>query len=119
MFIRNSPLAPNILGNDGPQISKSIAPISNSSSAAKAHDNIEVKVDFPTPPFPDNTRILCLIVDNLSFIMGISGSGPFGKDSQISLLEQSVHASPLPAFSDSGPGQCSGSGSFKCGFSIF
>lgn len=44
---------------------------------------------------------------------GISGSGPLGSDSHMFWFGQPLQASPWPAFSDSGPGQCSGSGAFK------
>ncbi|KAH3659222.1 hypothetical protein OGATHE_006106 [Ogataea polymorpha] len=101
---------PSILGRDGPQISKSMAPISNPGSAASAHESIDVKVDFPTPPFPDSTRTLWCIFARRLFIKGKSGSGPLGRDSQISLLAHPAQASDFPAFSLSGPGQCSGSG---------
>lgn len=68
----------------------------------------EEKVDLPTPPFPDKTRILCRIEARRAVIIGISGSGPLGAAAQMAWLGQPLHASPLPACSDSGPGQCSG-----------
>jgi len=40
-------------------------------------------------------------------MIGISGSGPFGVEAQICWFGQPAQASPLPACSDSGPGQCS------------
>lgn len=38
---------------------------------------------------------------------GMSGSGPLGADAQMLWFGQPAHASPFPAASDSGPGQCS------------
>jgi hypothetical protein len=46
---------------------------------------------------------------------GISGSGPFGAEAQMLWLGHPLHASPCPACSDSGPGQCSGSGATSSG----
>jgi len=45
----------------------------------------------------------------------MSGSGPLGAEAQISWLGQPAQASALPAASDSGPGQCSGSGALRIG----
>lgn len=42
-------------------------------SLARAWARWALKVLFPTPPFPDNTRILCLTVDNFSPISAIAG----------------------------------------------
>ncbi len=88
-------------------MSVSIMPTVESGLAAKACDNSDENVDFPTPPFPDNTRILCLIPASRSVMIGMSGSGPFGAEAQIAWFGQPSQASPLPACSDSGPGQCS------------
>lgn len=41
-------------------------------SLARAWARWALKVLFPTPPFPDNTRILCLTVDNFSPISAIA-----------------------------------------------
>lgn len=74
---------------------------------ANACASSEENVDFPTPPFPDRTRILCRIEERRAVITGMSGSGPLGAAAQMAWLGQPLHASLLPAWSDSGPGQCS------------
>lgn len=48
----------------------------------------------------------------------MSGSGPFGADAQIFWFGHPAHESAVPAFSDSGPGQDSGSGATKAGFAF-
>lgn len=83
-------------------------PTADSGLEAKACERRDEKVDFPTPPFPDRTRILWRIEERRAAISGMSGSGPFGADAQIDWLGQPAQASPLPADWDSGPGQCSG-----------
>lgn len=42
-------------------------------SLARACARWALKVLFPTPPFPDNTRILCLTVDSFAPISAIAG----------------------------------------------
>jgi hypothetical protein len=49
---------------------------------------------------------------------GMSGSDPFGADAQIAWLGQPAQESALPAVSDSGPGQCSGSGATSLGATL-
>lgn len=49
---------------------------------------------------------------------GISGSGPLGAEAQIAWLGQPAQESALPAASDSGPGQCSGSGATSLGAAL-
>lgn len=66
-----------------------------------------VKVDLPTPPLPERTRTLCRTPLSRAVMTGISGSGPLGVEAQICWLGHPAQASPLPAWSDSGPGQCS------------
>jgi len=44
----------------GPQISMSSIPTSNP-LFERINANYEANVLFPTPPLPDNTKILCLI----------------------------------------------------------
>ena len=46
---------------------------------------------------------------------GMSGSGPLGADAQTAWFGHPAQESAVPAFSDSGPGQCSGSGATSCG----
>jgi hypothetical protein len=46
---------------------------------------------------------------------GMSGSGPFGAEAHICWFGHPSQASALPAWSDSGPGQCSGSGAARVG----
>lgn len=75
-----------------------------SSSAANAHPNWAVNVDFPTPPFPDRTRIFRLTPDIRSVTKGRAGSGPRAcPDAHISWLAHPAHASDFPASSESVP----------------
>lgn len=46
-------------------------------------------------------------------MIGISGSGPLGVEAQMDWLGQPAQESDLPAWFDSGPGQCSGSGATR------
>lgn len=73
---------------------------------------------FPTPPLPDNIKILCLIPARRAVITGISGSGPLGAEAHIAWLGQPSQESAFPAASDSGPGQCSGSGATRSGLAF-
>ena len=83
-----------------------------SSSAARAQPSWEVKVDFPTPPFPLSTRIFRFTPASRSLIIGIVvGSWVVDlawPDAQMSWFGHPSHASTLPARSDSVPGQWSG-----------
>ena len=99
---------PIILGIEGPQMSVSIMPTVESGFAAKACESNDENVDLPTPPFPDNTSILCRMPARRDVMRGMSGSGPFGAEAHIDWFGQPWQASPCPACSDSGPGQCSG-----------
>lgn len=92
----------------GPQISISHTPTCVVGDCANAYASMEVNVDFPTPPFPERIRSLWTTVDMRAWINGRSGSGPLGAVAHIFWLGQLAQASPCPAFSDSGPGQCSG-----------
>lgn len=60
-------------------------------------------------------RTLCLIPESLVVMSGISGSGSLEADAQIAWLGHPAQDSALPAVSDSGPGQCSGSGATSFG----
>lgn len=51
-------------------------------------------------------------------MMGISGSGPLGAEAHIAWFGQPAHESAFPAASDSGPGQCSGSGATSFGAAL-
>lgn len=82
-------------------------PTVESGFAAKACARRVENVDLPTPPFPESTRILCRIWESRSVMIGMSGSGPLGAVAQICWFGQPAQASPWPACSDSGPGQCS------------
>jgi hypothetical protein len=88
-------------------MSVSQRPTVDSGFEANACARSEEKVDLPTPPLPDSTRILCRIWESRSVMIGMSGSGPFGAEAQMAWFGQPAHASPFPACSDSGPGQCS------------
>lgn len=48
-------------------------------------------------------------------MIGMSGSGPLGADAHIAWLGHPSQESAFPAASDSGPGQCSGSGATSLG----
>jgi hypothetical protein len=98
---------PIILGIEGPHISVSIIPTVEFGFAANACESSDENVDFPTPPFPESTSILCRMPDRRAVMSGMSGSGPLGAEAHIDWFGQPLHASPLPACSDSGPGQCS------------
>ena len=88
-------------------MSVSMIPTTLAGLEANAWASMVVKVDFPTPPLPERMSILCLMPESRALMRGISGSGPFGADSQIVWLGHPAQASPLPARLDSGPGQCS------------
>jgi hypothetical protein len=60
-------------------------------------------------------RTLCLIPESLAVMSGISGSELLGADAQMAWLGRPAQESALPAVSDSGPGQCSGSGATSFG----
>src|SRR5690349_2127530 len=98
---------PNILGMLGPQISVSMSPLVREGFDAKAKERSVLKVDLPTPPLPERTRILCRTEERRSVMRGMSGSGPLGAEAQIFWLGYPAHESATPACVDSGPGQCS------------
>ena len=77
----------------GPQMSVSMMPTILFGSEAKACASIVVNVDFPTPPFPLRTRILCFIPLRREAIRGISGSGPLGAVAQMVWFGQLAQAS--------------------------
>lgn len=56
--------------------------------------------------------------DNRAVIAGISGSGPFGAEAHIAWFGHPAQESAFPAVSDSGPGQCSGSGATSLGAAL-
>lgn len=72
-------------------------PTVESGLAAKACASSEENVDFPTPPFPESTKILCRMPAKRAVIKGISGSGPLGVEAQMAWFGQPLQASPLPA----------------------
>jgi hypothetical protein len=98
---------PIIFGIDGPQMSVSIRPTVEEGFDAKPCESIVLNVLFPTPPLPLRTRILCCTEARRAVMMGMSGSGPFGAEAHIAWLGQPAQLSALPAWRDSGPGQCS------------
>lgn len=73
---------------------------------------------LPTPPLPLKTSTRCLTPASRCDIKGMSGSGPLGAEAHICWLGQPAHESAAPACSDSGPGQCSGSGAMSSGFAL-
>lgn len=73
---------------------------------------------FPTPPFPDKMRTLCFMPERRAVMRGMSGSGPLGAEAQIAWFGQPAQESAFPAASDSGPGQCSGSGATSLGAAL-
>lgn len=107
---------------DGPQISTSMIPVCAQvnqikferqagdehtwvcSSAANAHPSWAVNVLLPTPPLPLRTRTLRLISAMRARMWGSAGSGPVVTPAaHTSWLAQPLHASALPACSDSVP----------------
>jgi hypothetical protein len=64
-------------------MSVSIIPTVASGLDAKAWASRDENVDFPTPPLPDRTSILCLMEDSRAVMIGMSGSGPFGAEAHI------------------------------------
>ena len=99
----------------GPHISVSIRPTVAAGLDAKAWASMVENVDLPTPPLPERTRILCRILDRRAVMRGTSGSGPLGVVAQIDWLGQPAQEEAWPAWVDSGPGQCSGSGATSFG----
>ncbi len=73
--------------------------------AASAKASCAENVLLPTPPLPDNTSILCLILRMRCSMASKSGSGPFGAVAQISWFGQPAHAADFPAVSLLVPGQ--------------
>jgi len=74
----SSPSMPSILGAEGPQMSMSSSPTSLP-AAASANASCAAKVLLPTPPLPESTRTLCLMVERRSAIATRSvGVGGFG-----------------------------------------
>jgi hypothetical protein len=53
--------------------------------------------------------------DSRAVMAGMSGSGPLGAEAHIAWFGQPAQESAFPAVSDSGPGQCSGSGATSLG----
>ncbi len=66
------PTNPNIVGTLGPHISTSNIPTSYFYERHRA--NWVATVLLPTPPFPYNTNILCLIFLSFSLMIAIAGS---------------------------------------------
>lgn len=73
---------------------------------------------LPTPPLPLKTNTRCLTPASLCEMTSISGSGPLGAAAHICWFGHPAHESAAPAFSDSGPGQASGSGATSAGFAF-
>ncbi|EZG03341.1 hypothetical protein H106_06825 [Trichophyton rubrum CBS 735.88] len=96
-----------ILGMEGPQMSASMMPTVDCGFEANACASRAEKVDLPTPPLPESTRILCLIDASRAVMSGMSGSGPLGAEAHIAWFGHPAQASPFPACDDVGPGQCS------------
>ena len=72
---------------------------------ASAKASCAEKVLFPTPPFPDSTRILCLMPFMRSSMATRSGSGPLGAEAQAAWLGHPSQAAAWPACSAPVPGQ--------------
>ena len=99
-----------------PSSSSAPAPLEADAVEASACASSDVKVLLPTPPLPLSTRTLWRTPARRAEMTGISGSGPLlGADAQIAWFGHPAHESALPARSDSGPGQCSGSGATNSG----
>ena len=76
-----------------------------SGSDANAHPSCAEKVDLPTPPLPERTRILRFTWVIRSRTNGNAVSGPLAAapDAHTSWFGQPSHAADLPASSDSVP----------------
>jgi hypothetical protein len=74
-------------------MSVSISPTVNDGFDAKPCDSIVLKVDLPTPPLPERTRILCFTEESRAVMMGMSGSGPLGAEAHIDWLGHPAHES--------------------------
>jgi hypothetical protein len=98
------PIIPSIVGTLGPQISTSRIPTSYFSAKHKA--NWVATVLLPTPPFPDKTKILCLIFLNFSLIIAMFGSIWTSPEEQADWFGQPWQAYDFPAEFDFTPGQC-------------
>ena len=99
---------PSIVGREGPVMSISINPICEVGFRwPRSCERSSVNVDFPTPPFPERTRILWRMVSRREWIAGRDGSGIFGAVEQMLWFGQPAQADILPACSLSGPGQFS------------
>ena len=77
----------------GPQMSVSMSPTVDDGFDAKPCDRPTLKVDFPTPPLPERTRILCFTEERRAVMMGMSGSGPLGAEAHIDWLGHPAHES--------------------------
>ena len=100
---------PRMVGMEGPQMSTSMIPVWQASSAANAQASWAQKVDLPTPPLPLRMRIFRWTRDMRERMRGRDGSGPVGLlEAHISWLAQPEQASALPAWVESTPGQWSG-----------
>ena len=73
--------------------------------AARANASCAENVLLPTPPFPDSTKILCLMFRMRCSMAMRSGSGPLGAVAHISWFGQPAQAADLPALSLLVPGQ--------------
>lgn len=124
---------PRMVGIEGPHISTSMIPVYSelillstvryglhsdqkvgsrkggartctSGSEANAHPSCAAKVDLPTPPLPERTRILRFTCVMRSRTSGNAGSGPLASpDAHTFWLGQPSQAADLPASSDSVP----------------
>ena len=100
------PSNPSMRGTLGPHMSMSSSPTSISCSSlrprcANVYANCVDTVDFPTPPFPESTKIMFFTFANLCFTSSRVGSSlRASPDAQIDQLGQPEHASLFPASSD-------------------
>jgi len=68
----------------------------------------EEKVDLPTPPLPDSTRILCLTAAMRAWTRATSGSGPLGVEAHADWFGHPAHAAARPAVPLAVPGHAAG-----------
>mmetsp|Transcript_5 Transcript_5/g.17 ORF Transcript_5/g.17 Transcript_5/m.17 type:complete len:298 (+) Transcript_5:1013-1906(+) len=120
LLCTSCPSAANMMGALGPQMSMSNRPTSFSGSEAKPYASCDANVLFPTPPFPDKTRILCFTSFSRSATATTSGSTPLGAVAQAFWLGHPAHPGRVPASSASVPGHDSfASAGTLSGVSVF
>lgn len=106
----NHPLKPSAVPlTQGAPPSLAQVPTCVSPSSARPWARWALNVLFPTPPFPDSTKSLCLTDFIFSLISSTAGSGAAPAPDAHSLwLGHPWHEAPRPAWALSAPGQPAG-----------